>query len=1058
MKNYLFRNLLLFGAFMMCSFIQAQSISGTISDATGPLPGANVVVKGTSNGTTTDFDGNYKLNNIGTNATLIVSYLGYITQEIKAEGKSVVNLKLESSSAKLDEVVVVAYGTSKKKDLTGAVGIISGDKLNKIPVSSIDQALQGKVSGVQVTNNSGAPGSSMQVNIRGIGTFGSSTPLYIVDGFPTQDIAYLNANDVSSISVLKDASATALYGMRASNGVVIIETKSGKNGEVTVEINSWLSSNNAPKAIKMLTAQEYVGFANEIKGTADIDASTGTNFFPSQLKNPNSLTNVDWQDAAFNNAIRYGHNFSIRGGNDKAKLAFTAGMLNEEGTVVGSSAKKYTTGLKGDFVITSKLRAKANLKYGYQEAYQTLAPGFNGIAKLYTNLPFLTDATASNYSGTSLAQSNGLYGAFEDSNEASTSVNVIGQALRQSNDNARNTIQGGLGLDYDLLKGLTLKTNLGFTTRNYAGSNFSPTYFLSAKSNDQTTKAQYSLSQNTSKEWLAEAFLNYTKSFGKHKIEALTGYTASKSAYTAMSTTGLGFLSNDLRDMSQAQKITDTRGFASTETLVGALGRLNYNYDSKYYVTATWRNDGIGNRFLIDKSRENFYSVAGGWNIDEESFMDGSIFDVLKLRASWGQTGNAYGVSSFQYLANYSNGTSGTDDSGYIFGTNPTASQGLSPNNLANPNLTWEKQVQTNVGLEGELFNNYLFFTVDYFKKTSSDFLFNKVIPAQSGFTTQAVNAGQVTNKGLEVLVGYRQTKGELTWDASVNFTTIDNNIDKLAGDAEYTLLEESFMPTWATNWTDITRSYVGGNVGTFYGYKSDGIFQTKAEVDALNAKAPGGAYQNAKTTAGDRKFQDLNGDGVITDADRTVIGSPIPKVYGNFNFNAKYKAFDLGIDIYGSFGNDILNYARVEQETAGGFNLGNAYTNVSKDYYNNHWTTTNPSNEYARALVNDVDTKNNRVSDHFVEDGSYVRLRNVKFGYTLPSDLIKKIGMTNCNLYMSFQNLLTITKYSGIDPEIGQIGSNINGGSVNTVQATGIDAGAYPVSKAVTFGVNLQF
>jgi TonB-linked SusC/RagA family outer membrane protein len=737
-----------------------------------------------------------------------------------------------------------------------------------------------------------------------------------------------------------------------------------------------------------------------------------------------------------------------------SKLAFTTGVLNEEGTVIGSSSKRYNVGMKGDFTISDKFRAKTSLKYGYQETYQPLGPGYFGLSQMYTNVPYLSNTT-----GTNLPSSNGLYGAFPDADATSTSTNYIAQALEQSNNNGRNTFQGSLGLEYDILKGLVAKTNLGFTTRNYAGSSFLPKYKRSVINNDQRDKAIYNVSQNTSKEWLAEAFLEYTKTFNKHKFSVLTGYTAQKEAASIVSARGLGFLTNNIRDLSQAQTVDSNQGYSSTQTLVGALARLNYNYDSKYYITGTWRNDGIGNRFVIENSRANFFSAAGGWNIDEEAFMDGSVFNVLKLRASWGQTGNALGVSPFQYLANYSNGTSGTDDSGYILGDAPYLSSGLTPDNTQNKSLTWEKQVQTNVGFEGELFNNSLYFTVDYFVKKSSDFLFNKVTPAQSGFSTGAVNAGQISNKGLELLVGYRKTKGEFTWDASVNLTTIKNNIDKLADEnTKFVLLEENFIPTWATNWKDVTRSYVGGNVGTFYGYKADGIFQTQGEIDALNANAPGGAYQNPKTSPGDRKFKDLNGDGRITDADRTVIGSPIPKVFGNFNFNAKYKSFDLGIDIYGTFGNDILNYSRVEQETAGGFNLGQTYTNVSKDYYNNRWTVANPSNEYARAIVDDVDTKNNRVSDHFVEDGSYVRLRNVKFGYTFPSSMIKTIGMTNLNVFVSAQNLLTITKYSGIDPEVGQLGSNIDGKTLDTVQATGIDIGAYPVSKSLTVGVNLQF
>jgi TonB-linked SusC/RagA family outer membrane protein len=1048
MKNYLFRNLLFFGAFMICGFIQAQTVSGTISDVSGNLPGVNVLVKGTTNGTSSDLDGKFKLNNVKDEDILIFSYLGYVPQEVKVAGKSIVNVKLQSSSANLDEVVVVAYGSSKKKDLTGAVSSVSAEKLNAIPVSSIDQALQGKVSGVQVTNNSGAPGSSMQVNIRGVGTFGKTTPLYIVDGFPTTDISYLNANDVQSLTVLKDASASALYGMRASNGVVIIETKSGKKGTITVDVNSWMSSNSVPKKIELLNINEFAAFAKEIRGTALKDS-----YLP-EWDNPSALTNVDWQDATFRTAIRSGHNISIRGGSEMTKLAFTTGMLDEEGTVIGSSSKRYNVGLKGDFTISDKFRAKTSLKYGYQETYQPLGAGFLGLAKMFTNLPYLSNST-----GTNLPASNGLYGAFPDADAAGTSLNYIAQTLEQSNDNGRNTIQGSLGLEYDILKGLVAKTNLGFTTRNYAGSTFLPKYFRSVINNDLRDKAIYNVSQNTSKEWLAEAFLEYSKIVNKHKFAVLTGYTAQKEAASIVSARGLGFLTNDIRDLSQAQTVDSNQGYSSTQTLVGALGRLNYNYDSKYYITGTWRNDGIGNRFIVENSRANFFSVAGGWNIDEEAFMEGSVFNVLKLRASWGQTGNALGVSPFQYLTNYSNGTSGTDDSGYVLGDSPYLSSGLTPDNTQNTKLTWEKQVQTNVGIEGELFNSSLYFTVDYFVKKSSDFLFNKVTPAQSGFSTGAVNAGQISNKGLEVLVGYRKTKGEFTWDASINLTTIKNNIDKLAdANTTFVLLEENFMPTWATNWKDITRSYVGGNVGTFYGYKADGIFQTQGEIDALNATAPGGAYQNPKTSPGDRKFKDLNGDGRITDEDRTVIGTPIPKVFGNFNFNAKYKSFDLGIDIYGSFGNDILNYARVEQETAGGFNVGQTYTNVSKDYYNNRWTTANPSNEYARAIVDDVDTKNNRVSDHFVEDGSYIRLRNVKFGYTFPSSIIKTIGLTNLNIFVSAQNLLTITKYSGIDPEVGQLGSNIDGKTLDTVQATGIDVGAYPVSRSLTMGVNLQF
>ena len=365
MKNYLFRNLLLFGAFMICGFIQAQNVSGTISDVSGNLPGVNVLVKGTTNGTSSDLDGKFKLNNVKDNDILIFSYLGYISQEVSVNGKTKINCTLQTDSKQLEEVVVVAYGKTTKKDLTGAVGIINSESLNSTPVTSVDQALQGKVAGLQVTQDSGAPGSGMSVNIRGVGSFGSTAPLYIVDGYPIEDISYLNPNDIQSISILKDASASALYGVRASNGVVIVQTKSGKKGATVVEVNSWVSSSQLHKKVDMLNVNQFAKLATDL-GTAQ-----GVATLPEWANSGANLTNVDWQDFAFRTAIRQGHNVSIRGGGEKTKIALTAGLTDEEGIVVGSSSKKWNLGLKGDFDITDKLRAKANIKYNKQSTLCT---------------------------------------------------------------------------------------------------------------------------------------------------------------------------------------------------------------------------------------------------------------------------------------------------------------------------------------------------------------------------------------------------------------------------------------------------------------------------------------------------------------------------------------------------------------------------------------------------------------------------------------------------------------------------------------------------------------
>lgn len=1030
---------------LLCAFstLTAQNITGTVYDSSGgPLPGVNVLVKGTTVGASTDFDGNYEISASPENV-LVFSYVGFDTTEELVGSRSVINVTLAESSESLDQVIIVAYGTTTKKDLTGSVSTVSAEELNTFPATSVDQALQGKTAGVQITANSGAPGSSISVNIRGLGTFGNSTPLYIVDGFPTTDISYISPSNIQAISVLKDASASALYGVRASNGVVIIETKSGVSGKVIVDVNSWVGSRSAPENIDVLDVNRFTSFASSLGNAEGLPVLDEWN-------NPNSLTNINWQDYAFDSAFRTGHNVSVRGGGEKARVAFNAGMIDEEGVVIGSDYKRFNVGLKTNFDITDDFRAKANINYAFEERYQTLGQGYYNLVKLFSNVPYLSNST-----GTVLPyDGNGNYGGFTDSALIQTTSNVLANALNQDNDNGNNTMLGNFGLEYDFLDGFTARGNFGIKVSNYAGWNFLPSYFLSSANNDSRPSAQYTQTSNTSNEWLGEGILEYNKVFNEvHKVNVLLGFSAQRNKYKNLFIEGTGFLNNELRDVAQANEITDKGGYSGTSTLASTFARLNYSYDSRYYITGTIRRDGVGDRFAEDNLWGVFPSFALGWNIDEEDFMDDSVFNVLKFRASWGETGSFAGIDPFQYSFSYTQGDP-SNDANYPFGG--TLGQGLYADpalGLPNPDLTWETQVQTNIGLEGELLDSSVYFTIDWFKKESKDFLFQSTIPSQTGYTTKAVNAGNLVNSGLEFLVGYRKTKGDFSWDVSLNLTTINNEITELA-DVDYTLFPAEFVPDFVTDWLDITRSYVGGNVGTFYGYKAAGIFQSQGEIDALNNASPTGAYQAAGTSPGDRKFEDINGDGYITDSDKTIIGSPIPDFYGGLSLNGTYKNFDLGIELYGSFGNDILNFARVELETAGGFGLDNAYTNIGTDYFNNRWTTSNPSNTYARAVLSDVN-QNNRVSDHFVEDGSFVRLRNIKLGYSLPTSLIGKIGLTSAKIYVSGQNLLTFTDYSGWDPEIGQI-SDIDGNS--SVQTRGIDFGAYPITPSYTLGVNLQF
>tara|TARA_R110002020_G_scaffold473448_1_gene702695 strand:- start:6125 stop:9280 length:3156 start_codon:yes stop_codon:yes gene_type:complete len=1034
----------IFIGLFLCTALTAMAqntITGTVVDANGtPLPGVNVIVQGTSTGAATDFDGKYEISASPENV-IVFSYVGFNSVEETVGSRSVINVTLTEDSESLQEVVVVAYGAAAKKDVTGAVSSINSEELTSFPSTSVDQAIQGKTAGVQVTQNSGAPGSSVSVNIRGVGSFGNTTPLYVIDGFPTQDISFLNPNDIQSISVLKDASAGALYGVRASNGVVIIETKQGTKNKMIVSVDSWTGIRAAPKNIEMLNAEQFATFANNL-GTAQ-----GNDVLP-EWSDPGSLRSVNWQDYAFRNGFRMGHSVSIRGGGEKLRAAFTAGLLDEEGVVIESSYKRYNVGLNIDYDLSDNFKVRSDIKYSYNESYQNLGQGYYSLLKVFANAPYLSNTAGVNVP----YDNNGNYGAFPDTGLLSQSVNVLGAAKQQDNDNSRNVVLGNFGLDYSFLDGFTAKVNFSFNSQNYAGWNFIPTYNRGNNNNDNNPSAQYNISQNTSNEYLTEALLQYDKEIAKHKIGVLLGTSAQRTRYKNIFVDSRGFLNNEIRDLSQAQQIVDQSGTHGTSTLASMFARVNYSYDSKYYLTATVRRDGNGDRFGANNLYGVFPAFAASWNIDQESFMDDSTFDVLKLRASWGETGSYFGIGAFQFQGYYNNGTS-ADDAGYVLGGQPVA--GLQPVSLANPDLKWETQVQTDIGLEGELLNRRLYFTADYFRKESSDFLFYQTIPSQTGFESKSVNGGNVINQGLELLVGYRKNEGDFTWDVSANFTLVDNEITELVGNNDYVIFDSNFAPNFVDNWSGITRSYVGGNVGTFYGYRADGIFQTQGEIDALNNSSPDGSYQSVATSPGDRKFRDINGDGEITGADREVIGSPIPDFYGGVNFNASYKNFDLGIDIYGTYGNDILNFTRVEQETAGGYGLANAYSNVSLEYYNNRWTPDNHSNTYARAILDDTGTQNNRVSDHFVEDGSFLRLRNVKLGYNFPSETIGVLGLTSAKIYVSGQNLITLTGYSGWDPEIGEV-TDIDGNG--GVQTRGIDFGAYPITRTFTVGVNLQF
>ncbi len=1043
----------------------AQRVTGTISDNNGPLAGANVVIKGTATGTTADFDGNYVLENVPSESSLIFSYIGYTSKEVPVNNKGVVNITLQEDFQNLDEVVVVAYGTSTKKDITGAVGVVSGEDLAKFPTSTVDQALQGKTAGVQITSNSGAPGASVSVNIRGTGSFTTTTPLYVVDGYPTQDISYLNPNNIQSISVLKDASAGAIYGVRASNGVVIIETKKGTNGKVIFEVDSWSGFRLQPKFLDVLDAQTFANFAVGLSQENNGIDEPNQQLVPFEgWNNPSNLTNVNWQDFAFNSGFRTSTNMTVRGGGDNSRFAFTGGYIDEDGIVVGSSYKRYNTGLNGQFDVTDDFRVKGDIKYAYTESTVQLNQGYYNIVKLIGNVPHLADANAvnaqGNTNGTNLPfDGNGNFGGYPDIAQQTFrgSNNVIGNALQNENDNGSTNVQINMGLEYDFFNGFTAKLNVGGNSNTFFSQNFNPQFYRSQVNVDLNTSALFDVQTNVNNEVLGEFLLEYNKEFGKHKLNLLGGISGQRNYFKRVRNRGAGFLNNEIRDISQAADVQIVEGYRTRRTLASYFGRLNYNFDSKYYITGTIRRDGVGDTFGANNLWGVFPSVATGWNIDEEDFMDNSIFDILKIRGSWGETGSFLGIDPFQFAVFYSAGNA-NNDANYDFGGN--TSQGLYPLVLPNPDLKWESQIQTNIGLEMELFKRSVYLTVDLFKKEASDFLFREPIPIQNGFGFRAVNSGNVVNQGLEVLLGHRKTEGDFTWDISANLTLLDNEITELTSQQDFVVLNSEFVPSFSTAnfWFGLTRSEVGGQVGSFYAFRADGLFQTQAEVDAVNSNAQAAGfdfYQSENTSPGDRRFKDLNGDGRIDGDDREIIGSPIPDFFGGLNMNFSYKDWDFGIDLYGSYGSEVMNFTRLELETAGGYGLADAFTNIGTDYFNGRWTGTGTSNTYARAIGSDIEIQNGRASDYYMEDGSFLRLRNVRIGYNFNNKLTDNLGMTNAKVYLSGQNLATITGYSGYDPEVGQ-NADING--VNNAQTRGIDAGQYPISSSITLGVNLQF
>ncbi len=1058
------KKFLLSGVFIMCcllqTFAQRKTISGNVTDAsTGqPVVGSTISVAGSKEATQTNAEGNFTISLPASAQKLTVTSVGYESQEIQINGQSTINVAMKVSNSRLNEVVVVGYGTQKRKDLTGSISSVDAATIEKVPVISAEQALQGRAAGVQVTNNDAAPGGNISVLIRGIGSLasGGNAPLYVIDGYPTTGgINNINPNDIATIDVLKDASATAIYGIHAANGVVIITTKKGFKNKVQVSLDMYNAVQSRPKEYNLLNAQQFATLSNEVEA-AD---STHTYHGFSPWHTPNSLHTVDWQDALYRSGLTQSYNVGIRGGNDKVQTAMSFGYYDQKGIVAGSFFKRYTLSLNLDYQATDWLRSSTSVKYAYENANNPLGTG--SLLQLALNPPTLDSGNALTYQ---IKDANGNYGFYNpiNPNVFKYSNPLYGIETNQY-QNVTNYILGTSSLEATIYDGLTIKTRIGVNTSNYSGFYLQPE---DGRARAQypaavASPANYHQTLNRTFDWVWENTISYDKIFGLHTINFVGGISAGKTTWTGMG--GGGIPPNSVtRDLSLVSNLTLDQNIPGTNTgngqniytLASQFARLTYQFADRYMLTATIRRDG-SSKFDTGHKYGTFPSAAIGWRIKNESFLKPVdwLYD-LKFRGSYGEVGNEIPIGLYQYQALYAgnfpsnvNG-GGADNLGYPF--DKIYQNGIAQIQPANPKLKWETDKQTDVGMDASFLHGALTLTVDWFNRDSKDFLLRLAAPAQSGYNFITRNVGSMNNKGLEIAVNYRGNAGkDFQYGIGVTWTTIKNKLTSIASGTDFVTNFGGLSLNGFQGWDEFSRSYVGRPVGEFFGYKSLGVFQSPEQIEALNAKAPGNIYYRATTAPGDRYFADINGDGTVNADDRVPIGNPQPKFFGGVNLDGSYKAWDINLFFYGAYGNKILNYVESNLENFGKRGSEGA-ENISEEYFQNHWTPSNPSDRYARALPTDDVQLNTIPSSIWIEDGSFLKLKNVTIGYTLPLSITNKVSISKLRIYISSQNLFTITKYTGLDPEIG-----IQGG--NATQ-NGVDNGTYPSSRYFTFGLNVTF
>lgn len=1031
---------------------QSSAIKGRVTSGDSALPNVTVQVKGKTVSTQTDNSGNFTIS-APSNATLVFSAVGYGQQEVRVNNRTAIDVRMQATSAQLEQVVVVGYGTQRRKDLTGSVSSVNAETIAKAPVTTVDQALQGRAAGVQVTNNDASPGGNISVLIRGVGSLASNGngPLYVVDGYPVSGgINNINPSDIATIDVLKDASATAIYGIRAANGVVIITTKKGRKNGMEVSVDAYSAFQGKPKKYKILNAQQWGTLANEVA-----DADSAHNFAELPVwRTPSALTNIDWQDALYRTGLTQNYSIALRGGSDKVQAAASFGYYDQKGIVLGSYFKRFTVGLNLDYTPAKWLRSATSAKYSYQNSNNPFGTG--SLVQL-TELPPTMDSGSKVTS--QIKDANGNYGFY---NPKSTYVakysNPVYGIENNQYQNITSYFLANSSLEATIIDGLKVKTNAGVNISQYSGSYFQPEdnrldqqYGLGGP----TQNAFYNQHLNQTFEWLWENTLSYDKTFGLHAINFVGGVSAQKNTNSFMG--GSGIPPNSvIRDLTQVTNLildpyNSPAGPGNGQqiyTLASEFARLTYKFADRYIITGTIRRDG-SSKFDTGHQYGVFPSGAIAWRAKEESFFrDASWLSDLKFRGSYGAVGNQGSIGLFQYQGLYSTGLAASNSGNLGYPFDKLYQRGYAQTQPANPNLKWETDYQTDIGMDAGFLHGNLTLTVDWFNRRSKDFLLTLAAPAQTGYNYLTRNVGSMVNKGVEMALNYNHSTRDFRYGLGLTLTAVQNKLTSITSGTNF-ITNFGGLTVAGNGWNTFSETHIGQPVGEFYGYKSLGIFQTQAQIDALNSKAPQGYYQRPVNVPGDRYFADTNGDGQVNADDQVSLGSPLPKFFGGLNFDAGYKSWDFNAYFYGVYGNKIFNYQKSALESFQNRSFVGV-ENVSQEYYLNHWTPSNPSNTYSRVTYNDDATGSNVPSSAWIENGSFLKLKNVTVGYTLPAYVTRRISVTRLRIYFSTQNLFTITKYSGLDPEIG-----IQGG--NATQ-NGIDNGTYPSSRFYTFGLNVTF